>query len=223
MISLILSILMYPSPAVDFTKEEIEKYEELSESVNKGELINYSLHYPKYRFLQYLSLQGNYVFHGSNHRNIERFEPREQTMYNNKLTTAVFATSEPIWSIFYAVFNRSALIGSFRNGCIIGRNKKYHYYSINESTIKNNPWTDGMLYILPKEKFQMSGHDRVQFDEWICNDYVTPIAKISITLSDFYFLNRVAVHRDNEPLFSTWIFYKTRTLLANTKKTRNSI
>lgn len=222
MISFLLSILLYPSPKVVFTKEEIDKYEELSKSVNEGRLVDYSLQYPKYRFLQYLSLKGNYVFHGSNYRNIERFEPREQTLYNNELTTAVFATTEPIWSIFYAVFNRSALIGSFRNGCIIGRNKKYHYYSINESTIKNNPWTNGMLYILPKDKFHMSGQEKVQFDEWICNEYVTPIGKISVSLSDFYFLNKVAVHKDRESLFSTWILYKARTIFANSKRSSNS-
>ncbi len=61
-----------------------------------------------------------------------------------------------------------------------------------------------MLYILPKEKFHMSGQGRVvQFDEWICNEYVTPLGKISVSVSDFYFLNKVAVHKDNEPLFST--------------------
>ncbi|MBD7969244.1 hypothetical protein [Paenibacillus gallinarum] len=223
MISFIISILMYESPRVVFTKEEIEKYEELSKSLNEGGLIDYSLQYQKYRFLEYLSLKGNYVFHGSNNNNIERFEPRKQTLYNNELTTAVFATTEPIWSIFYAVFNRSALIGSFRNGCIIGRSKKYHYYSINESTIKNNPWTDGMLYILPKDKFHMSGQGKVQFDEWICNEYVTPISKISVSLSDFYFLNIVAVHKDNESLFSTWMFYKARTLLANSKRASNNL
>lgn len=221
MISFIISILMYKAPTVDFTEEEVEKYEKLSTSVTEGRLIDYTLEYPKYRFLQYLSRKGNYVFHGSNHCNIERFEPREQTLYNNERATAVFATTEPIWSIFYAVFNRSALIGSFRNGCIIGRNQKYHYYSINESTMKNNPWTDGMLYILPKDKFHMSGHGKVQFDEWICNEYVTPIGKISVSLSDFYFLNKVAVHKDKESLFSTWILFKARTLLVNLKRTSN--
>ncbi|QLG41259.1 MULTISPECIES: hypothetical protein [unclassified Paenibacillus] len=222
MISVIISILMYQSPTIVFTKEEIEEYEELSKSVNEGRLIDYSLQYPKHRFLHYLSLNGKYVFHGSNDGNIERFEPRKQTLYNNELTTAVFATTEPLWSIFYSVFNRSALIGSFRNGCIIGRNKKYHYYSINESTINNNPWTDGMLYILPRDKFHMSGHGKVQFDEWICNEFVTPIAKISVSLSDFFFLNKVAVHKDKESLTSTWIFYKARTLLANSKRASNS-
>lgn len=59
---------MYQSPTVVFTKDEIEKYEELSKSIYKGRQINYSLQYPKYRFLHYLSLKGNYVFHGSNNR-----------------------------------------------------------------------------------------------------------------------------------------------------------
>ncbi len=222
MMSLLFSILLYPSPTVVFSTDEIEQYEELSKSVEEGCLIDYPLPYPKFRFLQYLSLKGNYVFHGSNHHNIERFRPREQTLYNNVKTTAVFATTEPLWAIFFAVFNRSSLIGSFRNGCMIGRNKKYHYYSINESTIKNSPWTEGMLYILPKDKFHKSGQGKVQFDEWICPESVVPKGKIRVSVSDFYFLNKVAVHKDRESLFRTWLFYKARTWKGKSKKASKS-
>lgn len=218
MISFLISILLYPSPTIAFTNEELEQYEELSKLVNEGRLIEYSLQYPKFRFLQYLSLIGKYVFHGSNQHHIERFEPHEQNLYNNELTKAVFASTEPIWAIFFAVFNRSRLIGSFRNGCIGSRNKKYHYYSINESTIKNRPWTEGMLYLLPKDKFYKSSKGEVQFDEWISHESITPKGKINVTISDFYFFNKVAIHKDNESLFKTWIFYKARTLLANLKK-----
>ncbi len=220
MISLILSILMYPSPTAVFTKNEMEKYEELLQSVHEGRLMEYTLEFPKHRFLQYVSAKGEYVFHGSNHHHISSFEPREQTLYNNELATAVFATTDLIWSMFFAVLDRGAVIGSFRNGCIKGRHTNYHYYSINESTLQNHPWTDGMLYLLPKEPFEMSGQGHVQFDEWICKEPVVPIGKISVSLDDFYFSDKIAVHRDQESLLSTWIFYKARTLV-NQKRIRN--
>jgi hypothetical protein len=116
MISLLLSILLYPSPKIIFNHDEIDQYEALILKMAEGQLIHYELPYPKFRFLQYLSLKGQYVFHGSNNRIIDKFEPREQTLYNSKLTKAVFATTDPIWAIFFAIFNRSSLIGSFRNG-----------------------------------------------------------------------------------------------------------
>ncbi|MGO4542265.1 hypothetical protein [Paenibacillus sp. 2TAB19] len=210
MISFLLSILLYSSPNTVFSNDEIAQFEELALTIKEGRLINDQLPFQKSRFLRYLSLNGNYVFHGSNNHNIECFEPREQTLYNGKMTKAVFASSDPIWSIFFAIFNRSRLIGSFRNGCIVGRSKKYHFYSINESTMKNKPWTEGMVYILPKDKFEASGHGKVQFDEWICHEPVMPTGKLKVSMEDFHYRNRIATHKDKESLFKTWIFYKAR-------------
>lgn len=222
MISFLISILLYPSPKIIFSNDEIAQYEELALTINNGRSINYQLPFQKFRFLLYLSLKGNYVFHGSNNHSIECFEPRKQTLYNGKITKAVFASSDPIWSMFFAIFNRSRLIGSFRNGCIIGRRKKYHFYSINESTMKNEPWTEGMVYLLPKDRFATSGQGKVQFDEWICHEPIIPIGKMKVSLDDFYYRNRIATHKDKESLLKTWIFFKARTLIANSKRASNS-
>jgi len=213
MISLLLLILLYPTPKIVFNRNEIDLYEDLLSTINEGQFVNYELPYPKYRFLQYLSLQGQYVFHGSNYR-IEKFEPREQTLYSGKLTKAVFASTDPTWAIFFAVFNRRSLIGGFRNGCIVGRNRKYHYYSLNESTMKNKPWTEGIVYILPRNQFTKSGQGKVHFDEWISHDPVKPLGMMSVTLSDFYYKDKVATHKDKESLLKTWLLYKVRTKIA---------
>ncbi|WP_160036936.1 hypothetical protein [Paenibacillus sp. An7] len=223
MISFLISILLYPSPRIEFSEEEIAQFEKLALSINDGRLINYQLPYQKFRFLSYLSMKGNYVFHGSNNHSIECFEPREQTLYNGEMTKAIFASSDPVWSMFFAVFNRNKLVGSFRNGCILGRRKKYHFYSINESTMKNKPWTNGMIYILPKDKFSTSIQGKVHFDEWVCKELVVPIGKVNVSLEDFYYRNQIATHKDNESLLKTWMLYKARTMLPNWKRARNSI
>ena len=174
--------------------------------------------YPKHRFLHCLSLRKQYVFHGSNNRHIDRLEPRKQTLYNNQWTNAVFATTDPNWAIFFAVFDRNGLVGSFRNGCIVSRNKTYHFYSLNESTMKNNPWTEGVVYILPQNAFKKSGKGTVHFDEWISHESVQPVGKVVVTINDFYFKNKVATHRDEESLFKTWLCYKARTCIDGSKK-----
>jgi hypothetical protein len=134
-ISLLSSMRLYPSPTISFTTVETQLYDQLLDAIQENEiLIEYNFPYPKYRFLHYLSLQGNYVFHGSNHPDITSFKPKQQTLYNNELISAVFATTEPLWSMFYAVVNRDKMVGNFRNGCIIGRNRKYHFYSLSKST-----------------------------------------------------------------------------------------
>ena len=139
-------------------------------------LIPYNITYPKSRFLQYIALTGDYLFHGSNSKNIKIFEPRKQTLFNGELTTAVFATSDPIWPIFYAVLNRKRVIGNFRNGCLVYNDRRYHFYSLSESTMMADPWVEGAIYILPRDKFYRPVKGRVHPDEWICHDQVEPIS-----------------------------------------------
>lgn len=82
--------------------------------------------------------------------------------------------------------------------------------------MKNTPWTDGMVYILLKDKFA-TVQGKVQFDEWVCDELVVPIGKMKVSLEDFYYRNKIATHKDKESLLKTWMLYKARTLLANSK------
>ena len=223
MIGILLNILLSPAPKATFTKDEVMDYESLITVMSEQNCLNYILSYPKYRFLQYMSMKEQYLFHGSNNLHIETFEPREQTLYNGRLTKAVFASAESLWSTFYAVFDRKKLVGSFRNGCIAYKNKKYHYYSLNESTLQNNPWTEGKLYILPRDRFMKVSKGKAYFDEWICHDFVKPISSISVSKDDFYFFNKVAMHRNSESLFKTWMLYKIRILTLKLTKTSKLI
>jgi len=222
MISLIMRMLFYVLPKDKFSDQEIAEFGSIVFTINNGETINYEAPFPKYRFLQYLSLKQNYLFHGSNNHSIDLFEPREQTLFNNKLTKAVFATSDPVWSMFFAVFDRSKLVGSFRNGCLVYKDMKYHYYSLNKFTSMNYPWTEGMVYILPKDIFKRSDTGKIHFDEWISHDYVRPIGKLVVGIDDFYYKDKVAIHEPRESVLRTWLLYKRRTLKAESRMASNS-
>lgn len=212
MISILMKTLLCASPDIEFSPDEVSEYNELISSIYEGQPISYSLNFPKYRFLQYLTLQGDFVFHGSNHMSIDIFEPRKQTLFNGQLTQAVFASTEANWSVFYAVLDRNKLTGGFRNGCLVYKGKKYHYYSLNQSTMKNNPWTSGKLYIFPKNKFKPSDTGKFRFDEWVCHEPVKPLSRLEVGPKDFYYLNRVSIHKNNESTVKTWLLYKIRTL-----------
>ncbi|GAA0349598.1 hypothetical protein [Bacillus horti] len=220
MISVLLTLLLKRSSSIKFTEEEIVAYDKLLTAIGEGKLITYDLNYPKYRFLQYATSKKEYVLHGSNNPDIHEFEPRRQTLYNNEWTKAVFATTDSNWAIFYAVFNRSQLIGNFRNGCIIRGKSKFHYFSLNESTMKRDPWTDGVVYLLPKDTFTHSGQGKIQFDEWISEEPVKPVGRLAIDLNDFTYKNKVAVHKDNESMVKTWLLYKARILVGSLKKVK---
>jgi|SRR5699024_7294058 len=221
MISFAMKTLLYSSPKMDFSTNEIAEYNKLISKVYEGQLFPKDLSFPKYRFLQYISLHGDFIFHGSNNLDIDIFKPQEQTLFNGKKTKAVFASSEPIWSMFYAVLDRSKLVGSIRNGCLVYKNKKYHYYSLNKSTMEKDPWTSGKLYILPKNVFKLADNNNIHFDEWISHDFVKPINHLEIHPDDFYFKNRVSTHKKHESNVKTWLLYKYRTLKVKKGKNIN--
>lgn len=217
MISIFKKILFYSTPKMNFSHAEVSEYNELISHMQEGQLIK-GLTFPKYRFLQYLTRKGRFVFHGSNNMDIDIFEPRKQTLFNGKLTKAVFASSEANWSMFYAVFDRNKLVGGFRNGCLAYKDEKYHYYSLNKPTMNSNPWTAGKIYIFPKRKFTPSDSGKIRFDEWVCHEPVTPVGQIEVDAKDFHFLNKVSTHKNNESIIKTWLLYKFRTMKAKRKK-----
>jgi hypothetical protein len=173
----------------------------------------YFLSIPKYKFLSYITQNHSILLHGSNNPAITLFEPRDQTLYNGIMTKAVFATKDPIWPIFYAVFNRGALKGSIRNGAFTTNGKdRFHFYSLNKQTLEGAPWTTGTIYILPIDSFKHISKGIIQFDEWISEVPLAPIAKLQVTPNDFYFINKVGCHKETESIIKSWLLYKIRTL-----------
>ncbi|MGV3465457.1 MAG: hypothetical protein ACO1OT_09215 [Heyndrickxia sp.] len=222
--NLILRFLMFPSPQINLTPKEKKQLELLFEHLTKANhpKLEYNLPIPKYKFLSYIVENRQVILHGSNHPSIHTFEPRDQTLFNGKPVNAVFATKDPIWSIFYAVFRKESVYSNFRNGCISADyTYKYHFYSLTKETFQNKPWTSGTVYILPQETFQHVGSGDIIFDEWISKEPVTPIAKIEVEPEDFYFLSKVASHHANERLLKTWLLYKIRILTQ--RKNKNAV
>lgn len=214
LMNLLMRALFYPSPELRASEEEARQFEALYEQAMRqpNGIIDYRLPFPKHKFLQYVARHKPIVFHGSNHPGITRFEPRQQTLFDGQVASAVFASKDPVWSAFYAVLNKEKLQGNFRNGALSADGKRwFHFYSLTKSTAANDPWTSGMMYFLPEEAFTDLGRGFVRFNEWISHEPVSPLARLPIQPDDFCFLNRVAVHKPEEPMAATWLLYKLRT------------
>lgn len=211
-----LSLLFLAKPSFSFSSEEIGEYDKIFEQAMQSSddgtcEIEYNSRFPKYRFIQYICENKDVVMHGSNNGTISTFEPRQQTLYNGQLTEAVFASKDGIWPLFYAVLDKSKIVGNIRNGCLeTSHGKKYYFFSLTKETLENNPWTSGMIYFLPQQTFHRSGKGKVSFDEWVSEDEVRPIAKMPVDSTDFYFLSKVQVHKQNEHVVATWLQYKWR-------------
>ncbi|OBR65232.1 hypothetical protein A7K91_00645 [Paenibacillus oryzae] len=213
---IILALLFYRSPQVSFCDEEIKEFDTIFNAAIHGDgLIKYTSLFPKQRFLLYISMNKNVLMHGSTQKSIAEFEPRRQTLYNGKYVEAVFATKDGVWPVFYSIFNKDKLAGNFRNGCLETRSgKKFYFFSITKETYMNSPWTQGMIYFLPRESFERARKEIISFDEWISEEPVKPMAKIEVDLTDFYFMDRVSIHKAKEPVLKTWLLYKWRNLFS---------
>lgn len=170
----------------------------------KGNFVPYKLPYPKHKFFQYMIEHKHVLIHGSNSSDIKRFVPRKQSLFNGKMEKAVFAASDGIWPIFFAVVNRERYKGSLRNMCLSVPTRKgvkrYYYFSLS-NTIQEAPFTDGTIYILSRNGFQRGGIR----DEWISEREVEPVAKISVVPEDFPFLDQIRSHDEADSIYKTLI------------------
>jgi hypothetical protein len=177
-------------------------------------IIDYTLPYPKYFFLNYL-LDRGYLLHGTKSSNVDALEPREQIDWNGNSIQAVFATQDAIWPMYFALLERSKLTGSLRNGCFIvepfpSQLERFYFFSVNHEYLDSSIWSDGFVYILPGETFQRTTRGSIRFDEWASEQAVPAVAKLPVSPDDFPFLHQVSGHNESESIFTTWLRYKAR-------------
>ena len=149
------------------------------------------------------------AFHGTGDPNIESFEPHEPIDFapfgHQK---AVFATSDPIWAMFYAIVDRDLYQLTLNNGCILlmdaeGRPGLPHYYfSITRSALHRRPWRTGYVYFLTAESFveqpagTYAGH-AARVPQLASPVAVTPFARLRVAPNDFPFLAQIRGHEDD--------------------------
>jgi hypothetical protein len=103
-----------------------------------------------WKFLCGVAERVQIAFHGTGDPDIESFEPREPIDFAPfGQQKAVFATSDPIWAMFYAIVDRDRYPITLNNGCILlldpeGRpSAPYYYFSITQSKLPQQPWRTG--------------------------------------------------------------------------------
>ena len=99
-----------------------------------------------WKFLCGLADRRRIAFHGTGDPNIETFEPRQPVDFapfgDQK---AVFATSDPIWAMFYAIVDRDRYPITLNNGCIALLDSEgnpgppHYYFSITRSALSSSP------------------------------------------------------------------------------------
>ncbi len=163
---------------------------------NPGGFVEYTPDLPKHRFLAYLLEQG-YLLHGSSAEGVEALEPRQANDTSKKSgnQTAVYAVSDPVLPLFYAIKDRKRLRGMVQSGHNTDENgvKTYHF-QIDGTQSEKDPWKNGVVYVLPKESFAQSVDDEGHLTgEWASHMPVSPVARLRVTPEDFPYLKEVQV------------------------------
>lgn len=202
---------LLPRPDFEQTPEMMAAFENLLQSTPAGGLIDYSLPYPKWQFLSYLCETKEVVLHGSQHCQIQTVEPRQANdikAFSNQ--HAIYATTDGIWVIYFAIVDRKKYPGlSLFNSCFCARisadqfSDPLYFFSITHSALLQQPWCEGMIYILPRQTFEREASQQVQgveivFPHWVSSVAAAPLARLRVGPQDFPFLSSIHGHNDEK-------------------------
>lgn len=200
-----------PRPGFILDAKKQEAFDRLWQAASRGGVIDYRLPYPKWQFLSYLCESRELVLHGSQNTNIKVVEPRQamdKRAYSNQ--KAIYATTDGIWVIYFAIVDRQGHPGiSLFNSCFQisiteqQLSEPYYFFSISTFALKQKPWCDGAVYILPRLKFTREAAQQIQgaeviFPHWISTQVVEPMAKMTVGTADFPFLDQIHGHDDQK-------------------------
>jgi len=161
---------------------------------------------PPWQFCAYLTDTHPVLIHGSKNPSIHTFSPRrsvDTNPFGNR--RAVFAASDGIWPMFFALLDRDRYQLSLLNGCfrIImpdgNRSPPFYFFSITQTALAHDPWSDGTLYFLPRTTFEQHPIREKQgrlyeSAEWASQQAVQPFAYLRVRPADFPFRGQVRGH-----------------------------
>ncbi|WP_152360622.1 hypothetical protein [Microlunatus speluncae] len=200
-----------PRPESPLDRETTTAFDRLlEESLERGtgDFIDYRIDAPKWQFLCHVADRSDVVLHGSGDARIERFEPRQPDdplEFSNRF--AVFAATDGIWPIFYAILDRVAqpatqmVNSTVRVGTSDQLGEPHYFFSISESALRERPWRSGTVYLLPADSFERQppipiGDAWIQVAQAASPVSMKPVAKIAVSPEDFPFLDQIRGHDD---------------------------
>lgn len=161
---------------------------------------------PIWQFLCYLADAHPVLLHGSGNPAITEFVPRQSndiSEFGNR--KRIYAASDGIWPIYFAILNRQEYVFSMINSCVRlststgERSAPYYFFSINDTALPHRPWQNGTVYILPRDSFEpqpsftKNGYI-CEVQQWASATAVQPYARVTVTPDDFPFLAQIRGH-----------------------------
>jgi hypothetical protein len=197
-------------PSVEFDQSTRLAFDELLNttlSIGGCPTIEFTLPQPKWQFLCHLADHHDIALHGSGDPNIALFEPRQSNDLNEfGNQKAIYAASDGLWAMFFAIVDRERVM-SITNACVRLADEMgtlhgpYYVFSVSLSSLPNQPWRTGTVYLLPRSTFTSQpalafGSYQAQIAQLASFVPVQPLAKLTVTPEDFPFLMQIRGHDD---------------------------
>lgn len=163
---------------------------------------------PVWAFLCWLCEERGYVAHGTGQDDIRVFEPRQSNdigWFGNR--KAVYASSDAIWAMFFAIMDRPAVPMTIVNGAVTaqleGGPEPIYFFGASRHAVESRAYRDGWVYLLPADTFEREpGGERfgIPYDSHHCASLepVTPVFRVQVRPEDFPFLERIHAYDDAE-------------------------
>lgn len=152
-------------------------------------------------FLQRLTKQG-FLLHGSNHADIAAFEPRTPKDFSPdefSKRTAVFASSDGVWAMMYALISRARTKRILNMALQVHEHGSWSPMRYFLSLAPRGPnvtegrklLQNGYVYVLPKNGFEQMpayhwpGLGDVLEPHWATPHFVRPLMYVSVSPADF--------------------------------------
>jgi hypothetical protein len=197
----------------EWDEGEEDLYRELADTIlenRDGRSLVWDHPWPKWRFIEWLSRRGQFIFHGSPLADLDSFLPRRNSVEimdqgGTGNRAAVYGTPFGLWAMWFAVIDRPKLKGSIRNGAMTwpdrsGNPVDLYRFTVHKDFVGSNIWRTGTLYL-----FSQSDFEPIPFypggpasNEWASTSELKPLARLTIDPPDFPFINQVGGHDDGE-------------------------
>ncbi|WP_157974059.1 hypothetical protein [Desertihabitans aurantiacus] len=159
--------------------------------------------YPVWQLLCSLGDRGRVLLHGSTTGSITELEPRAaDDVLAFGAQRGVYASSDGIWALYFAVLDRSRYRGRHLNSCVEWGDppQRGYVFSLDRRRV-DEPWTTGWVYLLPTAGFRrqvldVPGVEPVRSAQWVSHQPVRPLARVPVGPEDFPLRDRVGSHDD---------------------------
>ena len=175
-------------------------FDEIADALLRGDEV--VLPAARVDFLRWLGETRGVLFHGSPRNDLAELsterKSHDATEWGNQ--QALYASSDPVWSIYFAVLRRDKGWRGTRNGAMGIGGRRFYFFVHNRGSQSPERFGPGSLYVVPPESF-VAERWLVDTAHLVSHVPVTPLARIDVTPEDFPFRDRIGYYRDREPIW----------------------